>query len=77
MQYGKALLNKLNYNYVEIKFKRFVGCYVLKSVTKLTEGRIVLLEKLVVTQLVNKLTVFYETRRFITVFTKAHHWSLS
>jgi hypothetical protein len=35
------------------------------------------LEKLVVTQLVKKFPTFYETRRFITVFTRARHWSLS
>jgi hypothetical protein len=37
----------------------------------------VLLEKLVVTQLVNKFSTFYGTRRFIIVFTRARHWSLS
>jgi hypothetical protein len=36
----------------------------------------VLLEKLIVPQLVNKLSVFYGTRRFITSFTKGH-FSLS
>jgi hypothetical protein len=35
-----------------------------------------LLEKLIVTQLVKKFLVFYGTRRFITVFTRARHWSL-
>jgi len=30
-----------------------------------------------VTQLVKKLPTFYGTRRFITVFTTAHHWSPS
>jgi hypothetical protein len=33
------------------------------------------LEKLIVTQLVKKFPAFYGTRRFITVFTRAHHWS--
>jgi len=37
----------------------------------------VLLEKLIVTQLVKKLPVFYGTRRFITVFTRACHKCLS
>jgi hypothetical protein len=35
------------------------------------------LEKLTVTQLVKKFSAFYGTRRFITVFTTARHWSLS
>jgi len=35
-----------------------------------------LLEKLIVAQLVKKLPVFYGPRRSITVFTRAHHWSL-
>jgi hypothetical protein len=37
----------------------------------------VLLEKLIVTQLVKKFPVFYETQKFITVFSRARHWSLS
>jgi len=36
-----------------------------------------LLQKLTVTQLVKKFPEFYGTRRFITVLTTAHHWSLS
>jgi len=35
------------------------------------------LEKLIVTQLVMKFPVFYGTQKFITMFTRAHHWSLS
>jgi hypothetical protein len=37
----------------------------------------VILEKLIITQLVKKLLAFYGTRRFITVFKRARHWSLS
>jgi len=37
----------------------------------------VLLEKLIVTQPVEKLPPFYGTWRFITVFTRAYHWFLS
>jgi hypothetical protein len=37
----------------------------------------VLLEKLTVAQLVNKFSAFYGTRMFITVFTRARHWSIS
>jgi len=39
--------------------------------------RKVLLEKLTVTQLVKKVPAWYRTRRFITLFTRACHWSLS
>jgi len=34
-------------------------------------------EALTVTQLVKKFPAFYRGRRFITLFTKACHWSLS
>jgi hypothetical protein len=37
----------------------------------------VLLEKLIVTLLVKKFLAFYGIQRFITMFTTAHHWSLS
>jgi hypothetical protein len=37
----------------------------------------VLLEKLIVTQLVKKIPVFYGIRRFITVYTRSRLWSLS
>ena len=43
----------------------------------LTPWSRVLLEKLTVCQLVKKFPTFYETRRFITVFTSALHLSLS
>jgi hypothetical protein len=33
------------------------------------------LQKVTVTQPVNKFLTLYRTRRFITVFTKAHHWA--
>jgi hypothetical protein len=36
-----------------------------------------LLEELTFLQLVKKLLTFYETLRFITAFTRAHHLSLS
>jgi len=39
---------------------------------KLTPRSRVLLDMLTVTQLLNKLPTFYGTRRFITVFTRAH-----
>jgi len=31
----------------------------------------------VATQLIKKFSVLYGTRKFITLFTTAHHWSLS
>jgi len=34
-------------------------------------------ETLIFAQLVNKFPTFYGIRRFITVFTTVHHWSLS
>jgi hypothetical protein len=37
----------------------------------------ILLEKLIVPQLVKNIPLSYGTRRFITVFTKARHWTLS
>jgi hypothetical protein len=45
--------------------------------TLLTPWSRILLEKLIVTQLVKKFLVFYGTRFFITMFTRAHHLSLS
>jgi hypothetical protein len=41
-----------------------------------TPWSIVLLQKLRVTQLVKKYPTFYGTQSFITVFTRACHWSL-
>jgi hypothetical protein len=41
-----------------------------------TPWRRVLFDKLTVTQIVKKFSAFYGTRRFITVFTRTHHWSL-
>jgi hypothetical protein len=37
----------------------------------------VLIEKLIVVQLVKKFSFFYGARKFIAVFTKARHWTLS
>jgi hypothetical protein len=36
-----------------------------------------LFEKMTVAQLLKKFSAFYETRRFIIVFRRALHWSLS
>jgi hypothetical protein len=46
-------------------------------VTKLTLWSRVLLEKLIVIHLVKKFPAFYGTHNFLTVFTRAHHRSLS
>jgi len=50
--------------------------YFRKKTYLLTPRSTVLLEKLTVSQLVEKFPAFYETRRFITAFTPAHHLSL-
>jgi len=47
------------------------------EISKLTPQSRVLLEKLTGPQLVKKFPAFYGTRRFITVFTRARHLSLS
>jgi len=64
-----------------VLFFNGIDIHVLQTETKyckakLTLGR-ALPEKLTVAQLVMKFTTFYGTRRFITVFTTAHHWNLS
>jgi len=46
------------------------SCLVLANLLR------VLLEKLIVTQIVKNFPAFYGTQRFITVFTRACHWSL-
>jgi hypothetical protein len=52
----------------------------LTQSTKLTAPQLtswdrILIEKLIIIHLVKKLFEFYETRMFITVFTKACHWT--
>jgi hypothetical protein len=44
---------------------------------RLTPWSRVLLEKLIVAHPVDKFSSFYETRKFITVFTRSRHWTLS
>jgi len=48
-----------------------------KQTNKQTLWSSVLRKKLIVTQLLKKLPTFFGTRRFITVFTKTNHLSLS
>jgi hypothetical protein len=47
------------------------------QLSKLTPWSRLLLDKLMVAQLLMTLALFYGTRSFITVFTKACHWTLS
>ena len=54
---------------------RFLSCPLHSYL--LTPWSRVLLEKLIAFQLVNNFHAFYGTRKFITVFTSAHHLSLS
>jgi hypothetical protein len=63
------IYNKIN--------KNVVWKYNFIIVIKLTPWTRVLLEKLTGPQLFTKFPAFYGTQRFITVFTRAHHLSLS
>ena len=56
---------------------KFVFSYMYILTYLLTSWSRVLLEKLAGLQLVNNFPVFYETRKFITVFTSARHLSLA
>jgi len=47
-----------------------------QGITKLTPWKRIILKNLKVPQLIKFLT-FHGTQRFITIFTRAHHWSLS
>jgi hypothetical protein len=53
-----------------------VGCYLRHYNIKLTARSWVFLEKPPVAQLLKNFPKFYETGKFITVFTRALHWSL-
>jgi hypothetical protein len=57
--------------------QEFNPVWVVRNKQILTPWRRVLLENLTVSQLVEKFPTLYGTRRFITVFTRARHWSLS
>jgi Na+/alanine symporter len=46
------------------------------AVKLLTQWSRVILEKLIVARPFKKCIAFYETRRFITMFTGARHWDL-
>jgi len=49
----------------------------LKLTNYVTPWSRVLLEKIIITQLVKKFSTFYGTHMFVTMFTRARHWSLS
>jgi hypothetical protein len=71
--------DSLNMEPMGHQFKRHVQMVNLVSGTIikwLTPWIRVVLENLIVTDLVKKLPTFYGNRRFITVFTRARHWSL-
>jgi hypothetical protein len=52
--------------------------YKLKiKVDNLKDIPLLVLEKLIVTQMVKKLPTFHENQMFITMFTGACHWTLS
>jgi hypothetical protein len=66
-------------NLTKLAKKETFKFYVPKVVQPVTNWQIllgrVLLEKLIVTQLDEKLRTFYGTRIFISTFTRARHWS--
>jgi len=71
----KAFCGKCKSDYVTC-LKNAVNSF-LAQIYLLTPWSRALLEKLTGSQLVKKFLIFYGTRRFITVFTTAHHLSLS
>jgi hypothetical protein len=48
-------------------------CCIFRIAIYRTPRSIVVFDKLIVAQLIKKIPAFYGTRRFITVFTSAHH----
>jgi hypothetical protein len=62
----------------ECRVRSFILCSKSPTVNPhLTPWSRILLEKLMGPQLLNKFPSFYETRRFITIFTKARQLSVS
>ena len=59
------------------RYKRTITMKYHNTIKKLTPQSRGLPEKLTGPQLLKKFSVFYGTQRFITVFTRAHHLSLS
>jgi hypothetical protein len=59
------------------RVKESVGTVLYLLTYLLTPWCRILFEELIITQLVKKYSAFYGTRKFITVFTQARHWTLS
>jgi len=72
---GRAPVHKKSKRYKIYIDVSYLLTYLLTDL--LTPWRRVLLEELTGFQQVKKFPAFYGTRRFITVFTSAHHLSLS
>jgi hypothetical protein len=60
-----------------MKVNTFRAMMAMLSSIRLTPWSRALLEKVTNAQLLKKFLAFFETRNFITVFTRAHHWYLS
>jgi hypothetical protein len=61
---------------MEQDFTQVFICTQPLCVNELSPWSRVVLEKLIVAQLFKKFIAFHGTPRFITVFTRAHHWAL-
>jgi hypothetical protein len=75
LPYIIAFLSTMKNSSKEYFFMSLIHCKI--PINKLTPWSRVLHEKLIATQVVKKLPIFYETQRFIAVFATAHHCSLS
>jgi hypothetical protein len=72
--------SRLIINSSKLRYTKKKVCWKMNKRTACQEGYSrswALPKKLTIVQLLNKLPAFYGTRRFITVFTRALHWSLS
>jgi hypothetical protein len=65
------------WKYSHANTRNKISVQLITNIIKLTPWSRVLLEKLTVTQLVEKFSAFYGTCRFIILFTRAHNWPLS
>jgi hypothetical protein len=74
MKYGRKQARNAGLPTLKNVYKRSKIVYYFKDKSTTPQSR-VLLEKLIAAQLVTKLTAFDRTRRFITVFTRAHRWN--
>jgi hypothetical protein len=78
LAFGEWLRGNKNYDEKIVTAKKGADPICRRSkvvkVYTLTLHVTILLGKLTVCQLVTKFPVFYETRKFITLFTEARHW---